>query len=385
MNRFRVARVAVLALVPSLFVAGCRGSAEAQSVETGKPPVAVDVAAASTGPQTDAIEVVGHLAPKFEAKVKSEYQGVVDRVHVAQWVRVRRGEPLATLDTREALVLVEKARAALEAARAAKLQAEVHARQADREKQRTIELKAAGLATQQQLDDAHSVAEAAGAAVGAAEGQVRVAAEDLRHAETRAGKAVIRAPMDGVVAARFANPGDMVGEPGMSTPMFEIVDNRVLDLTVTVPAGRLQRLAVGQPLEFTTEALTGRTFAGKVMFINPTIDEASRTVKVVAEVDNGDDVLRGGMFVRGRIVTGERTDVLQAPRVALVNWDVAEGTGEVYVVEGDIARRRPVQTGRASGDTVEIASGLKAGDLVVARGGFNLRDGDRVLIASKGN
>lgn len=379
----RLALPLALVALPIALLSGCDGASKAQ--EAGKPPVAVDVAPAAAGTQVDAVEVVGSLAPKFEAAVKSEYQGVLDEVYVAQWVRVRKGQPLAKLDTREGDVLLQKARAGVEAARAALLQAEVMARQAEREHQRTIELKSAGLATQQQLDDATSAREAAEASVGAARGQLRLAEEEVRHAETRLAKATIRAPMDGVVAERNASPGDMVGEPGMSTAMFRIVANEILDLTVTVPSGRLEQLAVGQPLEFSTEALPGRTFAGTVMFINPTIDAASRTVKVVAEVPNAEGQLRGGMFVRGRIVFGERQGVLQAPRQALLNWDVVKGTGEVFVVDGEVAHRRPVQTGRTAGDAVEIRSGLREGDVVVARGAFNLRDGDRVLVATRGN
>ncbi len=56
---------------------------------------------------------------------------------------------------------------------------------------------------------------------------------------------------------------------------------------------------MGQALEFSTDALPGRTFTGKVMFINPAIDEASRSAKVVAEVPNTDGALKGGSFVQG--------------------------------------------------------------------------------------
>lgn len=208
----------------------------------------------------------------------------------------------------------------------------------------------------------------------------RAAEEDLRHAQTRLDKALIRSPMDGVVAERNASPGDMVGEPGVREGMFRIVDNRLLNLTVTVPSHRLASLKVGQLLEFTTEALPGRTFSGKVMFINPEVEEASRSIKIVAEVPNPTDELKGGLFARGRVVVGARNGVLQTPRQALLSWDVVKKTAGVFVVQGGAARLRDVQTGRVLDGMVEITGGLAPGELVVVRGGFNLKDGDSVRV-----
>ena len=108
-----------------------------------------------------------------------------------------------------------------------------------------------------------------------------------------------------------------------------------------MPSSRLARVQVGQPIEFTTDALPGRTFTGTVMFINPRIDEASRSAKVVAEVANRDGALKGGSFVKGRIVVASRRDVLQVPREALLNWNVEQQTAEVFVVT-----RRPGREAR---------------------------------------
>ncbi len=120
------------------------------------------------------------------------------------------------------------------------------------------------------------------------------------------------------------------------------------------------------------------------MFINPAVDPASRSAKVVAEVANTDGALRGGLFVRGRIVTGTREDALLVAREALVNWNVASRTAELFVVHGGTANKRAVRIGVAGDERVEITGGLAAGDPVVTRGGFALRDGDRVSVSSDG-
>jgi len=84
--------------------------------------------------------------------------------------------------------------------------------------------------------------------------------------------------------------------------------------------------------------------------------------------------------VKGRIVAGTRRGVLQVPRSALVNWDRIKNTGQVLVVDKVTARLAPVRTGAAADERVEIVSGLRGGATVITRGGFNVRQGDRVKI-----
>jgi RND family efflux transporter MFP subunit len=360
--------VALLGLAACAKTAG-DGTASAATAST-KPAVAVAVSPVSTGDLTSAVEVIGSLSPKFSADVKSEVTGVVRAVYVTQWVPVRKGAPLARLDTLET-------DAGLEALRAVVAQASVAESRARREHERAIQLRQYGLITQQALDDAKSALEAAEAATKAAQAQVRTG-------EARLSKSSIVAPMDGVVAERNVSVGDRVENMGGNSSMFRIVDNRLLDLTVTVPSSDLPAVRPGQRLAFTTDAVPGRTFEGKVMFINPAVDEGSRAAKVIAEVRNTDGALRGGLFVRGRIVTGARTGVLQVPREALLNWNVEQHTADVFVVEGDRVKKCPVRVGTSGEVTVEIVEGVDSNDVLVTRGGFALRDGDKVSVQKNG-
>jgi multidrug efflux pump subunit AcrA (membrane-fusion protein) len=116
------------------------------------------------------------------------------------------------------------------------------------------------------------------------------------------------------------------------------------------------------------------------MYINPTLDSVDRSVKVQAEVQNVPAVLKGGMFIRGRILTGKHIQVLQAPRLALMDWNLQAGKAAVFLLSGGKVLRREVTTGAANGELVEITTGLAVGDLVVIRGGFNLKDGDDVTV-----
>jgi membrane fusion protein, multidrug efflux system len=368
-----IRRIQVALAAAAILSAGaCAGNGSANPDKTGggggRPPVAVTVAPVVAGDLTEAVQVVGSLAPKFEADVKSEVSGIVAEVYVTEWVPVRKGARLARLDTRET-------EAGIDALKAVEAQARVAQARAQREYDRALLLKENGLITTQGLDDAKSAVEAAEAAADAARAQVRAG-------ETRLAKAYISSPLDGVVALRGVNPGDRVENMGGNGPMFRIVDNRLLDLTVKVPTSYLSGLRIGQQLEFTTDAVPGRTFAGKVMFINPAVDEASRSAGVVAEVPNSDGALKGGLFVKGRIIVAVRSGVLQVPREALVNWNVAERTAEVFAVRNGQAEKVTIQTGTTTGALVEVAAGLAAGEQVVTRGGFALRQGDRVTVTA---
>jgi RND family efflux transporter MFP subunit len=360
---------------------GCSSSNSSQPLQgksEGKPPVAVDITPAQTRDLVEGVEVTGSLAPKIESRVKSEYAGIVTDVYVTEWVRVKRGQSLAKLDTREADALLQKAQAAVEGARANVLQAEVGGKRADREADRARNLKQSGLITQQNLDDALTEQAAAQARISAAQAQTLAAEKELHQVRTRLAKALLRAPIDGVIALRDVNLGDLVGEAGSTRILFRIVDNRLLDLTVTVPSSEMAKVQVGQPLTFTTDALPGQDFNGRVKFINPAVNETDRSIKVIAEIRNDPEVLKSGLFVKGRILTGRRANVLEIPRSALLDWDVKARQGEIWVVVQGQAQRRKVQTGGLDRDWVEVASGLTAGDQVITRGGFNVQNGDRV-------
>ena len=361
--------------------AGCSKNGDTGHAPAAKPPVAVEVAAVAARDLVEGAEVTGSLEPKFSADVKTQIPGLVKQVYVTEWVRVRKGTPLARIDVAEAEALAKRAEASVESARAGLAQAQVGANRAERELARILKLKESGLATQQGVDDARTESSAAQARIDAANAQIRVAQEEVRQARARLAKGLVVAPLDGVVAQRSVNVGDLAGDAAAASPIFRIVDNRILNLTVTVPSADSARVKVGQPLEFTVDALPGRAFTGKVMFINPELSSTDRSLRVIAEVKNDGEVLKGGLFAKGRIVTGQRPRVVQVPRAALATWDTTTRKGNLFVVAGSTAKLRAVETGTVSGDLVEIVKGVAAGEQYVIRGGFNLRDGDPVAVA----
>ena len=371
-------KITVLFLGLSLLTACGKEGKPSQSV---KPPVAVETASATLQNFTEGVEVTGSLDPKFWADVKTQIPGLVKQVYVSEWVRVAKGAPLARIDIAETEALVRRAEAALEAAKSGLAQAQVSMVRSEREQARALKLKESGLATQLSIDDSCSETDAAKAKVATAKAQIRVAEEDLRQAKAKLAKGLVSSPIDGVVAMREVNVGDLASDAAVGKPIFRIVDNRLLNLTVTVPSVDSARVKVGQPLDFTVDSLPGRTFTGRVMFVNPELSSADRSLKVIAEVKNVPELLKGGLFAKGKIVTGERKGVILIPRSAISGLDLSSGKGIINTVADGVAKRVEIRTGSARGDMIEIVSGLQAGEQYVVRGGFNLRDGDKVAVA----
>lgn len=370
-------------LLAACSILGACNSKSESAQPAAKPPVAVETQAAATAVLTDGIEVTGSLDPKFSVDVKTQIPGLVKQVFVTEWVRVRKGQPLARIDVAETEALVKRAEAVVEAARASRAQAAVAATRAERELARVLKLKESGLATQQAVDDARTESEAARTRIDAAQAQIVAAEEDVRQARARQNKGSVLSPIDGVVALRDVNVGDLASDAAAAKPIFRIVDNRLLNLTVTVPSADSARIKVGQAVDFTVDAHPGTQFSGKVKYINPELSSTDRSLKVIIEVPNMPEILKGGLFAKGRIVTGNRNNALLIPRSALGSFEPSARKGTLFVADNSIARQRQVTTGAIDGDQVEIKSGLKPGEHFVSRGGFNLKDGDRITVAGK--
>ena len=151
--------VGIILLVLGAGFWGCSKAKEepkATEKSEARPSIAVEAAQVQAGDLVEGIEIVGSLTPKFEANLKSEYAGIITDVYVTEWVRVKKGTPLAKLDSREIEAMVQKAQAAVELGKANLLQSEVAGNRAEREFVRAQNLKESGLITQQNLDDAQT-------------------------------------------------------------------------------------------------------------------------------------------------------------------------------------------------------------------------------------
>lgn len=311
------------------------------------------------------LELVGSVAFDEDryALVGPPIAGRVIRLLVAPGEQVRRGRVLAEIDSAEvgraqADLLVARARARLSRAnlkRERSLAAERVSSTRDRE-----------LAEAQAATDAAEVraAEQRLAALGL--GQREVGASDWKHA----GRLPLRSPIDGVVLQREVTIGQAVEA---HTEAFRVADLSRLWVQLDVYEKDLEHVHRDQRVVLRTESLPGARFEARVAWVDPRIDETTRSARVRIEFDNHEGHLRPGQFVTARLTGGGGTvdAALALPRSAVVSID---GRSAVFVsTSGDRWLRRNVELGRAGGGLIEIRSGLVGGERVVTNGAFLLK------------
>jgi membrane fusion protein, heavy metal efflux system len=183
------------------------------------------------------------------------------------------------------------------------------------------------------------------------------------------GRFVLRSPIAGTVVERNAALGRAT-DP--EHPLFHIAELSELWLVVNAFERDAVRVRVGATARVTFAALPGRSFDGKVVLVGKLVDPSARTVPVRLLVPNKDGELRPGMSASAWVALGEATSTLVAVPVSALQrmhdgWCVFVPRGE------DAFERRPVGRGRDLGGEVEILTGLRAGESVVAQGAFLLK------------
>lgn len=209
--------------------------------------------------------------------------------------------------------------------------------------------------------------------VNAAKALVAQASAGLFYARQQYESAFIRSPINGTVALRSAQPGQMAGA---GTPLVRIVNLNVIFFEARVSETEVRYVRVGQPVTVTVDAYPGKTFRGVVSRIYPVGSEGSRDFIVRVDLFNDNGLLKPQMFARGQILIDVHRNVVLIPKDALMTQD---GKQVVFVVREGVARRVTVQTGYINGDNAEVR-GIPAGAQVVVQGQENLRDGDKVRV-----
>lgn len=378
MKRIVVALLIVVGLAGAWGLSRKPGSGEALHAKSESPLVAIQVVSPERRTVQRSVDVYGSLSPKTSTDLKSEVVGRVQRVLVKEWDQVKPGDLLLEVDPTDFKIEINRIEAGIKMAKAQLMEAQVGLNRARRELTRAQKLKEGGLITGQEMDERQTGLEAAAARVSLAQaqvGQAEAQAEAARHALR---KTTVDAPIEAIVSQRRVDVGDFLDK---GTPLFTLVDNRILDFTANVPATDLIHVGEGQLLTFTVDGIPNRSFKGHIKRVNPMVNTADRSGRILAEVPNPDGLLRGGLYAHGQVLVEERPSALVLPREALLAWNLEREAASVLVVEpGDIVRSRPVTTGFLEDGLVEIRKGLDGAERVVIRGGFNVREGERVRI-----
>lgn len=356
-------------VVPTVVIAGAASyhrilrnrELSRQRVEKTEGVVSVTLAMVENRPFRGSIPFTGTLLAVNRAELKAEVSGRITRVVVQEGDRVAAGSVLCAQDEDELLLAVQAAEAQL-------AQAQVQSEQAKRDNDRAQSLLEKRSVTKQSAQLAETNFNATMAMVRAAESNLGLAKSRLR-------KSRITAPFTGEVAKRLVQPGEVLA-PGQ--PVFEVVDNRTLEIQADLPAEVLARIAKGMKASFRVTGFE-KPFEATLTQVSGSVQQDGRTLRVRLEVPNTDGRLKSGLFAEGEILVEAESNrpALPASILTAVGRDAA-----VFVVVNDTAIRKQVLlSGQEQGGWRPV-EGIAVGTRVVALGRDLVTDGSKIKITS---
>lgn len=380
-----ISTVIVLAILGALGWAVFNRLSEAQAEAPQKkqrPPSPVEVVGVEHGPIEQRRVFSGTLEATADFVVAPKIGGRIEMMTVDLADPIKRGQVVAELDDGEYVQAVAQAEADLAVAEANLAEARSAAEIARRELERMSTLQERGVASESQFDTVRAQQLAKDAAVNVAKAQVARANASLETARIRLGYTRVSATWAGgndvrVVSERHADVGDTIAA---NTALLSIVELNPINAVMFVTEKDYGNLKQDQNVTLTTDAYGNETFAGKVTRVSPVFRRSSRQARVELSVDNPDQKLKPGMFVRARVRLARAEDATIVPDAALVK---RSGQTGVFLVNeaGDTVTWRAVREGIREGDRVQVTGidGPVEGR-VVTLGQQLVNDGSKVLI-----
>jgi len=331
----------------------------------------------------------GTLEAKILVDVGSKIVGKIERLHADQGDRVKAGQLLAQLEKSDLLAQVAVSKAKVETAKAnhsladaSHAKAEANLRLARAEHARLARLLKTSVASKSDFDAAENTLRVAEAEVKRAEAE-RVAREretnsaesTLAFDEARLRDTDILSPMDGIIISRELEVGATVVA---GSPIFRMVDPKTLWVKANVDESEIGKVKVGQEARILLRSRPGEALKGRVTRLAWESDRVTEELEVDVIFTPPPTEFHIGQKADVYITVARKDNVLAVPKVALK--PVQDGPG-VFVVEGEVARFRPIKPGIADRESVEVQDGTAEGDLVVdlqSLGRYVLKDGQTV-------
>ena len=349
--------------------------------------VAVAREIASGGGERTVLNASGYVTARRAATVSAKITGKVVEVLVEEGMKVREGQVLAKLDDTNVKTSLRVAEAQLETANKALAETRAQLKQAELTWQRTIDLAKEHIAPQADLDRAESDATSLRAHLEEQQGEVTVAQRQVELWQQQMEDTIIRAPFDGIVTSKDAQPGEMVspvsaGGGFTRTGICTIVDMNSLEIEIDVNESYINRVEAGQPVEATLDAYPDWKTPCKVIAIIPTADRQKSTVKVRVGFDKLDPRILPEMAVK---VAFRNTGAMAASHSVIVPKSAVQsenGHDVIFVVANHRAQRRAVTVGSAQNDDVVVLAGVSGGERVIVNAPPGIADG---VVVKEGN
>ncbi len=227
----------------------------------------------------------------------------------------------------------------------------------------------------QQLEAVINSAKQNNQAIKTAQVAVESAKTQVSIAEKAVGDTIIRSPYSGFVNNRPVAVGEFVTS---SSIIATIVRSNPIKVQLKIDEGELPNITIGTGVSIAVAAYKDRKFAGTVTAINPSLDIATRTATVEATIENGNNILRSGMFAAGQIARSGGTKAVFIPSSALYS-DQNTQSYRAFVIEENVAKLRVVQIGQTENDMIQILSGIAADETIAVSNIDKLFEGAKVI------
>ncbi len=362
-------------IVLALLVAG---AAVAAFVFRSRPlAVQVGEATATGGSVSGAgISANGYVVARTKASVSAKIPGRLAYLGVAEGSRVRHGEVIARIENADYV-------AARNAARATVGQTEAQLVQANRDYDRAVKLKQQGVISETDVENAQTRLSVLRAQLEADRARAALAGASLENTN-------VRAPFDGTVLRKDAEVGEIVAPSSAGggltrTAIVTMADLATLEVEVDVNEAYIAQVRNGQDARVTLDAYSDPSFTGRVRRVVPTADRQKATVLVKVAILDRDPRILPEMGAKVVFSSEGETPAAAPPRRVSVPAAAVVGEGpaaKVWVIENQKVSARTVEVGRATGDRVEIRSGLAGGERIVVSPPPGLKEGLRVRPAA---
>jgi membrane fusion protein (multidrug efflux system) len=338
-------------------VSGCQRRGQPASTPAAEAPISVQTTDVAEKPMPRFLVLTGSLTPNESSDVAANGSGAVLLTQVERGQLVEKGDVLARLDARTAVLSTAEADAQVGSAKA---QLELAQTECDR----VDKLFKANAISGVDYDKQHGACTAAIWTAKAAEARAAISRKGLSDA-------TVRSPFAGMIAERYVSAGEYV-QP--SSKVARVVSIDPLRLEINVPEQQVALIKQGQAVDFKVSAFEKDSFKGNIRYIGPSLRAGTRDLLVEAVVPNADKRLRPGMFATARVELGDKP----AP-VIPTSAIRSDGTlKRAYFVVGDSIEERLVKLGEERDGLVEVETGAKAGEKVVTKPGQDVHDGAKV-------
>ena len=291
---------------------------------------------------------VGYLLPNKRVLMRSEIDGVIEKIDFEEGDEITKGKRLVDISTKEHRL---KLKIAI-----------TDSNLADINIKRDEKLAAQNLIPNAQLDQTKTRAESASL--------------NKELAEISLNKSLISSPLKGTIKTRHIKVGEFVRK---GDKLVEILDIDRILVKVNIPEQEILSIQVGQNVEVALYIMEKKTFLGRVKNIGLEADSSNRTFPVEILVDNKERQLRAGMLARATFTKNVDQDQIVIPRHTILERDQGR---VVYVFEDGKAFRRDITIGLSQLDQVQVVQGLNKGELIVVEGHTKLTDGEEVNVVN---